>query len=101
MNRQMKQALEQAQRMQQGQVRIQEELAGARVEGSAGGLKATVTGQGELVGISIPPEALEGADPDLLEDMILAAVRDAVEKSRELQAAKMKDLGMPSLGGLL
>ena len=101
MNRQMKEMMQQAQKMQQGLARIQADLAEARVEGSAGLVKATVTGQGELVAISIPPEALEAGDAEILEDMVLAAVRDAVDRSRDLQESRMKELGLPGLGGLM
>jgi DNA-binding YbaB/EbfC family protein len=100
----MKQMMAQAQRMQQEMMRIQEELAEARVEGSAadGMVRATVSGTGELTGISISPEALDPDDVEMLEDMILVAVRNAVEKSRELSSDRMQDMGLPGgLGGMM
>ena len=104
MNRQMKQMMAQAQKMQQEMLRMQEELAETRVEGTAAGgmVTAVVSGQGELVGLTISPEAASPDDVEMLEDMIMAAVRDAVEKSRELSREKMQDMGLPGgLGGML
>jgi DNA-binding YbaB/EbfC family protein len=102
-NRQMKQMMAQAQRMQQEMLRMQEELADARVEGTAadGMVTATVSGAGELVGLSISPGAVDPDDVEMLEDMILVAVRNAVEKSREMSGEKMRDMGLPGmLGGM-
>jgi DNA-binding YbaB/EbfC family protein len=104
MNRQMKKMMAQAQKMQQDMMKAQEELAGQRVEGTAGGgmVKVTVTGQSEVVGISISPEAVDPEDVEMLEDMIMAALTDAVEKSRELARSKMGNFGMPGgLGGMM
>lgn len=104
MNRQMKKMMAQAQKMQQGMVKAQEELAEERVEGTAGGgmVKVTVTGQSDIVGIEISPEAVDPEDVEMLEDMIMAAVNDAVEKSRELAQNKMGGLGIPGgLGGMM
>jgi DNA-binding YbaB/EbfC family protein len=100
----MKQMMAQAQRMQQEMLRMQEELAEARIEGSAAGgmVTAVVSGQGELVSITISPEAADPEDVEMLEDMILVAVREAVEKSRELSAEKMQDMGLPGgFGGMM
>jgi len=101
LNKQLKQMMAQAQKMQQGIARLQEDLAGARLEGSAGPVRATVTGSGELVGISIGREAFEAGDPEMLEDMVLAAVRAAVDRSRDFSSEKMRELGLPDTGGLL
>lgn len=101
MNKQMKQMMAQAQKMQQGIVRLQEELAEARIEGGAGPVRATVNGSGELVGLSISPEAMEAGDPGMLEDMILAAVRNAVDESRKYSSSRMRELGLPDAGALL
>lgn len=104
MNRQMKKMMAQAQKMQQGMMKAQEELAAERVEGTAGGgmVRVTVTGQSDIVGISISPEAVDPDDVEMLEDLILAAVNDAVEKSRELAQQKMGGLGIPGgLGGMM
>lgn len=103
MNRQMKQMMAQAQRMQQEMLRMQDDLAEARVEGTAadGMVTATVSGAGELVGLSISPGAVDPDDVEMLEDMILVAVRNAVEKSREMSQERMRDMGLPGmLGGM-
>jgi len=102
-NRQMKQMMAQAQRMQQEMLRMQDDLAEARVEGTAadGMVTATVSGAGELVGLSISPGAVDPDDVEMLEDMILVAVRNAVEKSREMSQERMRDMGLPGmLGGM-
>jgi hypothetical protein len=99
----MKQMMAQAQRMQQEMLRMQDDLAEARVEGTAadGMVTATVSGAGELVGLSISPGAVDPDDVEMLEDMILVAVRNAVEKSREMSQERMRDMGLPGmLGGM-
>jgi nucleoid-associated protein EbfC len=80
-----------AQQMQQQMARIQEELASATIDGSAGGgvVKATVTGKQELVGITIDPSVVDAEDVDMLQDLIVAAVNDALRSSRELAEQKM------------
>jgi DNA-binding YbaB/EbfC family protein len=80
-----------AQQMQQEMLRIQGELATATVEGSAGGgvVSATVTGKQELVSIMIDPSAVDPADVEMLQDLVVAAVNDALRASRELAEQKM------------
>ena len=80
-----------AQQMQQEMERIQAELAEAEVEGSAGGgvVRAVVTGKQELVSITIDPDAIDPSDVDMLQDLIVAAVNDALRASRELAEEKM------------
>lgn len=102
--------LAQAQQLQQQLATAQQELADARVEGSAGGglVVATVSGQGELVDLRVDPRALEGEPADAAEtvaDLVLAAVRDGVGKAEQLQQRAMGPLaggfgGGPDLGGL-
>jgi len=102
-NSQMKQMMAQAQKMQQNMMCMQEELADARLEGTAAGgmVTAVVSGQGELVSVSISPEAVDPEDVEMLEDMVLVAVRNAVEKSQELSREKMQGMGMPTgFGGM-
>jgi DNA-binding YbaB/EbfC family protein len=104
MDRQMRKMMAQAQKMQQGMMKAQEELALVRIEGSAGGgtVKVTVTGQSTVVGISIAPEAVDPDDVEMLEDLILAAINDAVEKSRKASSDRMSGLGIPAdLGGIM
>ncbi len=99
----MRDVMAQAQKMQSGMMKAQEELAAATVEGTSGGgmVTAVVSGQGELRGVRISPEAVDPSDVEMLEDLILAAVKDAVDRSRELAREKMRGLGMPpGLGDL-
>jgi DNA-binding YbaB/EbfC family protein len=80
-----------AMQMQQEIVRVQEELAAAHVEGSAGGgvVKATVNGKQELIAVTIDPSAVDPSDVEMLQDLIVAAVTDAQRSARELGEAKM------------
>ena len=94
--------LEQAQAMQQQMAEAQEEQANTVVEGTAGGgmVSIEMTGAGEFRSVSIKPEALEDADVEMLEDLVLAALRDAAAKVMEIQQASMGDFEMPDIGGL-
>lgn len=93
-----------AQQMQQEMLRIQAELETTTVDGSAGGgvVKATVTGKQELVSVTIDPSAVDPADVGMLEDLVVAAVNDALRASRELAERKMSavagGLRLPGLG---
>ena len=80
-----------AQQMQQEMLRVQTELEATQVDGSAGGgvVKAVVTGKQELVSITIDPDAVDPSDVDMLQDLIVAAVNDALRASRELAEEKM------------
>ena len=75
-----------AQQMQQEMQRVEGELRDAQVDGSAGGgvVKAVVTGKQELVSITIDPSAVDPADVEMLQDLIIAAVNDALGASRRL-----------------
>ncbi|MBI4297824.1 MAG: YbaB/EbfC family nucleoid-associated protein [Chloroflexi bacterium] len=88
MNRDM---LRQAQKLQARLTQAQAELESATVEGSAGGgaITVTVTGQQKVTAVKVSPEALEGADREMLEDLILAAVNDALDKARDLAAQRL------------
>jgi nucleoid-associated protein EbfC len=93
---QMMEALQQAQQ-------LQEEAAAAVVEESAGGGMVTVkaNGAGEILEIKISPEAIDPDDPEMLSDLILAAVNAALAKSKSEMEAKMSGLmGGLNLGGL-
>ena len=98
--------LRQAQKMQQEMGRIQADLKERVVEGSAGGgaVKAFANGAQELVSIKIEPSAVDPQDPSMLEDLVLAAVQNALKASQELMAAEMKKvtggLGLPPGLGL-
>jgi DNA-binding YbaB/EbfC family protein len=79
------------QKMQQEMARVQAELEAATVDGSAGGgvVSATVTGKQELVSVTIDPSAVDPADVEMLQDLVVAAVNDALRASRELAEEKM------------
>ncbi|MGZ6269852.1 MAG: YbaB/EbfC family nucleoid-associated protein [Candidatus Limnocylindrales bacterium] len=80
-----------AQQMQQQMLRVQEELAAATVDGSAGGgvVRATVTGTQELVAVVVDPAAVDPEDVEMLQDLIAAAVNAAPGASRRLAEEKM------------
>lgn len=80
-----------AQQMQQQMLRVQQELESATVDGSAGGgvVSATVTGKQELVSVTIDPSAVDPQDVEMLQDLVVAAVNDALRASRELAESKM------------
>jgi len=80
-----------AQQMQQDMQRIEGELRDAQVDGSAGGgvVKAVVTGKQELVSITIDPATVDPTDVEMLQDLIVAAVNDALRASRQMAEEKM------------
>jgi DNA-binding YbaB/EbfC family protein len=90
--------LAQAQAMQQQLMQAQEELAATSFEGSAGGdlVTAKVSGAGELLDLTIKPEACDPEDTETLADLIVAAVRAATEQQQEAASAKLG----PMAGGL-
>ena len=100
--------MKQAQKMAAEMQKAQAEIAEVEVEGSAGGgvVRATVTGDGQVVGVVIDPDFFEGApdadDIEMLGDTVTAAVNDALAKARELQEQTLGPLagGMGGLGGL-
>ncbi len=96
------QIVEQAQRMQAALATAQEELADARVQGSAGGglVTATVSGSGELLDLTITRAAVDPEDTETLADLVVAAVRDATANARTLAAEKL-DTATGGLGGML
>jgi DNA-binding YbaB/EbfC family protein len=80
-----------AQQMQQEMLRVQTELESVTAEGSAGGdvVRATVTGKQELVSVPIDPSAVDPDDVEMLQDLVVAAVNDALRASREVAEQKM------------
>ena len=80
-----------AQQMQQEMLRIQTELESTRVDGSAGGgvVSVTVTGKQELISVTIDPAAVDPDDVEMLQDLVVAAVNDALRASRDLADQKM------------
>jgi DNA-binding YbaB/EbfC family protein len=91
----MQQLLKQAQRMQEQMVAAQAQLTETKVEGSAGNglVTATVSGTGELVGLSVKPEVVDPEDVDTLVDLVVYAVQDAQKKAGELANATMGPIG--------
>lgn len=93
----------QLQKLQDDMKKAQEELAKVVIEGSAGGGKVIVkcNGNQEIIEVKISKEVVDPEDVELLEDLILAAVRDALEKSKNLAEEKMSDFtkkfGIPGL----
>lgn len=100
----MQQLMKQAQKMQQQLMAAQAELEDAEVEGSAGGglVRTTMSGTGELLSVTIEPEAVDTDDLDTLQDLIVAAVRDAARAAADLAQEKMGPVagGVGGLGGL-
>ena len=103
----MNQMMKQVQQMQAEMVKAQQELENEVVEASAGGGMVTVkiTGGLELREIKIDPEAIDPDDADMLQDMVLAAVNEALRSAQELAASRLGaatgGLGGPGgLGGL-
>ena len=97
--------MKQATQMQAEMAKAQEELANETVEASAGGGMVTVvaSGNGEIKEIRISPEAIDPDDPDLLADMIVAAVNEALRAAEALTKSRLGGMmgGLGDLGGLL
>lgn len=96
--RNMNQMMKQVKKMQQEMMKAQEELGNKTVEGSAGGgvVKVTATGHKKITDIVIAPEAVDPDDIEMLQDLVLAAVNDALNQAEELAS---QDLGKLT-GGL-
>ena len=99
----MNKLMQQAQQMQSQMAQAQEEAAHEIVEASAGGGMVTVKVSGDLVvkSITIAPEAIDPDDPELLQDMVLAATNEALRAAQELQQSRLGGLtGGMDLGSL-
>lgn len=99
----MNQMMKQVKKMQEQMLKAQDELANKTVEGTAGGGVVTVTanGQKKILGVQISPEAVDPDDVEMLQDLILAAVNDAMAKAEELAMKDMsKFTGGMNLPGL-
>ena len=99
----MQQMMKQVQKMQADMAKAQEELKQQTVTGTAGGgmVTVTVTGDQQVTGIEIKPEAVDPDDVELLQDLVVAALNEGIRASQELAATKMGGLtGGMDLGGL-
>ena len=98
----LSQLLQQAQQMQQQLMDAQAAAADQVVEGVAGGgaVKVTVTGGMDFQNVTIDPAAVDPDDVEMLQDLVLAAIHDAVARVNELQQDSLGGLG-GALGGLL
>ena len=94
----MNKMLEQVQQMQSQMQKAQEELKNETVQATAGGgmVTVTATGDGEISEIKIDPKAIDPNDPELLADMVVAAVNEALRSAHGLLEAKLG----PALGGM-
>lgn len=97
----MDKLMKQAQRMQAQLTQAQEELKTLTVEGASGGgmVKVTANGQGDILSITISPEVVNPEETEMLEDLILSAVKDAAGKGKALADKKMGGIagGIPGL----
>ncbi len=98
--------MKQAQQMQNKIASVQEEVAKKTVEGAAGGgtVKCVASGDGKLVSIEISPEVISADDRDMLQDLVLAAVNNALENAKAMSQEEMKKvaggMNIPGMDGL-
>ncbi len=90
-----------AQEMQGRMAQLQEDLGAITVEGQSGGglVRATATARGELVGLSIDPSIFSAEEKEVVEDLVLAAIRDAQSRASDRAGEEMRkvteSLGLP------
>ncbi len=103
MNGNVQKMMKQAQKLQRQMMEAQEALADERIEATSGGgmVKVIADGQQNIVELKIDPEAVDPEDVEMLEDMVLAAVTEAIRKSRDLAEERMgaytKGMKIPGL----
>ena len=93
-----------AQKAQSQILKLQEELAEKITEASSGGgmVTATVNGKQQVLSLTISPEVLEDGDTEMLQDLIVAAINEALRKSQEMMAAEMQKVtGGMNIPGLM
>ena len=97
----MKKFLKQAEALQRKMEEMQAALAEKEVEASAGGgmVTAKVNGRRDLIGLTISPEAVDPDDVEMLQDLVIAAVNEAMRKAEAEQQAQMSDLLPPGMMG--
>ncbi|ALC15090.1 DNA-binding protein, YbaB/EbfC family [Desulfuromonas soudanensis] len=91
MSKSMGNIMKQAQQMQQKMGRLQQELEGREVEASAGGgmVTAVVNGKQQLLSLKIEKSVVDPEDVDMLQDLVVAAVNEAIKKSQEMMQEEM------------
>lgn len=95
--------MQQAKVMQEKMAKIQQDLAKKSIVGSAGGgmVQITVTGQGEVLSVAIEKVVIDANEPEMLQDLIVAATNDALRKAKELSKSELAQLtGGLNLPGL-
>jgi nucleoid-associated protein EbfC len=99
----MRQLMRQAQKMQEQMMAAQAELATKEFEGTAGGgvVKAIVSGSQQLLSVEIAPEVIDPADPEMLQDLVVAAVNAAMKQVAAAAGETMGGMDVGGLGGLL
>ena len=95
--------LKMVKKMQDQAMQIQEKLGEETIESESGGgmVKVTFTGHGDLVEIKIDPELVKPEDIEMMEDLVLVAVNNGIQKSRELAASSMAPIDMGSIAGAM
>ena len=83
--------LKQLQQMQAKMAKIQEDLGNQTVTGTAGGgmVEVVASGHQKVLSVTLKPEVVDPADVEMLQDLVLAAVNDAMDKARELASKEM------------
>lgn len=98
--------MKQMQKVQEDAARVQEELGASTVEGTSGGgaVKIALTGSYEVKSVSIAAEALEGADREMVEDLVRAALEDALSRvgsmTREAMSKTLAGVRIPGMPGM-
>ena len=89
-----KRMIKQAQQLQKNMMKMQEELETSTVEATAGGgvVKVVVNGSMKIESLTIDPDAIDPDDADMLQDMVIAAVNDGLEKAQEMASKSMSSL---------
>jgi len=103
----MGQIMKQAQQFQSKMAKLQEELGGETVEASAGGGMVAVVANGrqEVLSVKIDPEVVDSDDVEMLQDLVMAAVNDALSKAKDMMEEQMgkltKGMNIPGMPGLM
>lgn len=102
----MQKMMKEMQKMQKNMAKLQEELAQTPVEGSSGGgvVKVTVNGASEMLKVEIDKDLLDPDEVEMLQDLIVAATNDAINRANKMSEEKMasltKGMKMPGMGGM-